>query len=256
MVLWSKENVLMLINDYARNKPLWNWFDLQYSNKRFRMKIIRDLARKYNTDVLKLKNKLNSLRSSFFKEHKRIKNMIAAKIPFKPWYAYEALRFLKHYKTRAPFSKTQLSIIRHHAIVPHFAKKSAFNNEPEAAVKSILNLKETSHQHQKNTDHIMEPECVIDEYVNTDLANDHSNQEEAVVGEQEKENSDQGGNDTDRNDVPEHEAINNEINEEDVEVAMLTENADNVNQETQTAEELPKVKERKRRNENSSFAEK
>lgn len=95
----SNEETLSFIDDYKNFDVLWDVNNRDYLNNKVRLDKLKVLAKKYNTDISGVKNKIKSLRSYFSKEHSKTlkkNNGSDGNINYvSPWFAYKELLFIK-----------------------------------------------------------------------------------------------------------------------------------------------------------------
>lgn len=73
---WSKEDSLLLIQEYKKYQLLWDPRHKNYFNKIKKNEAWAEIAKTFNTDVDKTRNKMASLLGSFRRERSKGKKII------------------------------------------------------------------------------------------------------------------------------------------------------------------------------------
>ncbi|XP_055856298.1 uncharacterized protein LOC129919450 [Episyrphus balteatus] len=94
-VEWSRNTILEFIEDYRSFNVLWDPNTKGYHIKQVKYEALRQLSRKYGTEVRVIRSKIKSLRSSFHREHGKVISGKRRGVNYQPmWFAYEAIRFI------------------------------------------------------------------------------------------------------------------------------------------------------------------
>ncbi|XP_055907855.1 uncharacterized protein LOC129942805 [Eupeodes corollae] len=94
-VEWSRNTILEFIEDYRGFNVLWDPNTKGYHIKQVKYEALKNLSRKYSTEVRVIRSKIKSLRSSFHREHGKVISGKRRGVNYQPmWFAYEAIRFI------------------------------------------------------------------------------------------------------------------------------------------------------------------
>lgn len=94
-VEWSRITILDFIEDYRSFNVLWDPNTKGYHIKQVKYEALKQLSRKYGTEVRVIRSKIKSLRSSFHREHGKVISGKRRGVNYQPtWFAYEAIRFI------------------------------------------------------------------------------------------------------------------------------------------------------------------
>lgn len=94
-VEWSRATILGFIEDYRRQRVLWDPNTKGYHIKQTKYEALKLLSHKYGTEIRSIRSKIKSLRSSFHREHGKVLNGRNRGVLYQPmWFAYEAIRFI------------------------------------------------------------------------------------------------------------------------------------------------------------------
>lgn len=94
-VEWSRATILGFIEDYRRQRVLWDPNTKGYHIKQTKYEALKLLSQKYGTEIRSIRSKIKSLRSSFHREHGKVLNGRSRGVLYQPmWFAYEAIRFI------------------------------------------------------------------------------------------------------------------------------------------------------------------
>ncbi|XP_030080595.1 GATA zinc finger domain-containing protein 7 [Drosophila hydei] len=92
---WSRATILGFIEDYRRQRVLWDPNTKGYHIKQTKYEALKLLSQKYGTEIRSIRSKIKSLRSSFHREHGKVINGRSRGVHYQPmWFAYEAIRFI------------------------------------------------------------------------------------------------------------------------------------------------------------------
>lgn len=92
---WSRATILGFIEDYRRQRVLWDPNTKGYHIKQTKYEALKLLSQKYGTEIRSIRSKIKSLRSSFHREHGKVLNGRSRGVHYQPmWFAYEAIRFI------------------------------------------------------------------------------------------------------------------------------------------------------------------
>ncbi|KAH8372156.1 hypothetical protein KR093_010268 [Drosophila rubida] len=92
---WSRATILGFIEDYRRQRVLWDPNTKGYHIKQTKYEALKLLSEKYGTEIRSIRSKIKSLRSSFHREHGKVLNGRNRGVHYQPmWFAYEAIRFI------------------------------------------------------------------------------------------------------------------------------------------------------------------
>ncbi|EDW72730.2 uncharacterized protein Dwil_GK17163 [Drosophila willistoni] len=92
---WSRATILGFIEDYRRQRVLWDPNTKGYHIKQTKYEALKMLSQKYGTEIRSIRSKIKSLRSSFHREHGKVLNGRSRGVNYQPmWFAYEAIRFI------------------------------------------------------------------------------------------------------------------------------------------------------------------
>lgn len=93
---WDQRDFLKLIKLYESHSLLWDTKNEDYSNRFARLESIQSLARVMNKPRQEVESKLRNLRTQFFKNHKRIQEMVKTngRITGTVWFGYKPMMFL------------------------------------------------------------------------------------------------------------------------------------------------------------------
>lgn len=92
---WSRATILDFIEDYRRQRVLWDPNTKGYHIKQTKYEALKLLSQKYGTEIRSIRSKIKSLRSSFHREHGKVINGRSRGVHYQPmWFAYEAIRFI------------------------------------------------------------------------------------------------------------------------------------------------------------------
>ncbi|XP_033158808.1 homeobox protein cut isoform X2 [Drosophila mauritiana] len=94
-VEWSRSTILNFIEDYRRQRVLWDPNTKGYHIKQTKYEALKLLSQKYGTEIRSIRSKIKSLRSSFHREHGKVLSGRSRGVIYQPmWFAYEAIRFI------------------------------------------------------------------------------------------------------------------------------------------------------------------
>ncbi|XP_037719476.1 homeobox protein cut [Drosophila subpulchrella] len=94
-VEWSRSTILNFIEDYRRQRVLWDPNTKGYHIKQTKYEALKLLSQKYGTEIRSIRSKIKSLRSSFHREHGKVLSGRGRGVIYQPmWFAYEAIRFI------------------------------------------------------------------------------------------------------------------------------------------------------------------
>ncbi|XP_017060031.1 homeobox protein cut [Drosophila ficusphila] len=94
-VEWSRSTILNFIEDYRRQRVLWDPNTKGYHIKQTKYEALKLLSHKYGTEIRSIRSKIKSLRSSFHREHGKVLSGRNRGVIYQPmWFAYEAIRFI------------------------------------------------------------------------------------------------------------------------------------------------------------------
>nr|AGL96298.1 RE65945p1 [Drosophila melanogaster] len=94
-VEWSRSTILNFIEDYRRQRVLWDPNTKGYHIKQTKYEALKLLSQKYGTEIRSIRSKIKSLRSSFHREHGKVLSGRNRGVIYQPmWFAYEAIRFI------------------------------------------------------------------------------------------------------------------------------------------------------------------
>ncbi|XP_017138764.1 AF4/FMR2 family member 4 [Drosophila miranda] len=94
-VEWSRATILGFIEDYRRQRVLWDPNTKGYHIKQTKYEALKLLSEKYGTEIRSIRSKIKSLRSSFHREHGKVLSGRNRGVLYQPmWFAYEAIRFI------------------------------------------------------------------------------------------------------------------------------------------------------------------
>ncbi|XP_017133919.1 mediator of RNA polymerase II transcription subunit 2 [Drosophila elegans] len=94
-VEWSRSTILNFIEDYRRQRVLWDPNTKGYHIKQTKYEALKLLSHKYGTEIRSIRSKIKSLRSSFHREHGKVLSGRSRGVIYQPmWFAYEAIRFI------------------------------------------------------------------------------------------------------------------------------------------------------------------
>ncbi|EDV39323.1 uncharacterized protein Dana_GF24558 [Drosophila ananassae] len=92
---WSRATILSFIEDYRRQRVLWDPNTKGYHIKQTKYEALKLLSSKYGTEIRSIRSKIKSLRSSFHREHGKVLSGRNRGVHYQPmWFAYEAIRFI------------------------------------------------------------------------------------------------------------------------------------------------------------------
>ncbi|KAH8357509.1 hypothetical protein KR200_006502 [Drosophila serrata] len=92
---WSRSTILNFIEDYRRQRVLWDPNTKGYHIKQTKYEALKLLSGKYGTEIRSIRSKIKSLRSSFHREHGKVLSGRSRGVHYQPmWFAYEAIRFI------------------------------------------------------------------------------------------------------------------------------------------------------------------
>ncbi|KAH8322945.1 hypothetical protein KR059_011694 [Drosophila kikkawai] len=92
---WSRSTILNFIEDYRRQRVLWDPNTKGYHIKQTKYEALKLLSSKYGTEIRSIRSKIKSLRSSFHREHGKVLSGRSRGVHYQPmWFAYEAIRFI------------------------------------------------------------------------------------------------------------------------------------------------------------------
>ncbi|KAH8269975.1 hypothetical protein KR018_001276 [Drosophila ironensis] len=92
---WSRSTILSFIEDYRRQRVLWDPNTKGYHIKQTKYEALKLLSSKYGTEIRSIRSKIKSLRSSFHREHGKVISGRTRGVHYQPmWFAYEAIRFI------------------------------------------------------------------------------------------------------------------------------------------------------------------
>ncbi|XP_017090123.2 uncharacterized protein Dyro [Drosophila bipectinata] len=92
---WSRSTILSFIEDYRRQRVLWDPNTKGYHIKQTKYEALKLLSSKYGTEIRSIRSKIKSLRSSFHREHGKVLSGRSRGVHYQPmWFAYEAIRFI------------------------------------------------------------------------------------------------------------------------------------------------------------------
>ncbi|KAH8379529.1 hypothetical protein KR009_005437 [Drosophila setifemur] len=92
---WSRATILSFIEDYRRQRVLWDPNTKGYHIKQTKYEALKLLSSKYGTEIRSIRSKIKSLRSSFHREHGKVLSGRTRGVHYQPmWFAYEAIRFI------------------------------------------------------------------------------------------------------------------------------------------------------------------
>lgn len=72
---WDDSAVLLLIEKYQENEPLWNPRHMDFKNRNKRNDAIRDIASVFNIASSEIERKLKNLSSHYFRVNANMKNL-------------------------------------------------------------------------------------------------------------------------------------------------------------------------------------
>lgn len=94
-VEWSRATILGFIEDYRRQRVLWDPNTKGYHIKQTKYEALKALGQKYGAEIRSIRSKIKSLRSSFHREHGKVINGRRKGLNYQPmWFAYNAIRFI------------------------------------------------------------------------------------------------------------------------------------------------------------------
>ncbi|KAH8240071.1 hypothetical protein KR032_010803 [Drosophila birchii] len=92
---WSRSTILSFIEDYRRQRVLWDPNTKGYHIKQTKYEALKLLSCKYGTEIRSIRSKIKSLRSSFHREHGKVISGRSRGVHYQPmWFAYESIRFI------------------------------------------------------------------------------------------------------------------------------------------------------------------
>lgn len=92
---WSRATILDFIEDYRRQRVLWDPNTKGYHIKQTKYEALKSLGQKYGAEIRSIRSKIKSLRSSFHREHGKVINGRRKGLNYQPmWFAYDAIRFI------------------------------------------------------------------------------------------------------------------------------------------------------------------
>lgn len=92
---WSRATILGFIEDYRRQRVLWDPNTKGYHIKQTKYEALKALGQKYGAEIRSIRSKIKSLRSSFHREHGKVINGRRKGLNYQPmWFAYDAIRFI------------------------------------------------------------------------------------------------------------------------------------------------------------------
>lgn len=92
---WSRATILDFIEDYRRQRVLWDPNTKGYHIKQTKYEALKTLGYKYGAEIRSIRSKIKSLRSSFHREHGKVLNFRRKGLSYQPmWFAYDAIRFI------------------------------------------------------------------------------------------------------------------------------------------------------------------
>ncbi|TMW52877.1 hypothetical protein DOY81_002043 [Sarcophaga bullata] len=92
---WSRATILDFIEDYRRQRVLWDPNTKGYHIKQTKYEALKALGYKYGAEIRSIRSKIKSLRSSFHREHGKVLNGRRKGLNYQPmWFAYDAIRFI------------------------------------------------------------------------------------------------------------------------------------------------------------------
>lgn len=92
---WSRAIILDFIEDYRRQRVLWDPNTKGYHIKQTKYEALKLLGQKYGAEIRSIRSKIKSLRSSFHREHGKVLNGRRKGLNYQPmWFAYDAIRFI------------------------------------------------------------------------------------------------------------------------------------------------------------------
>ncbi|XP_065359595.1 GATA zinc finger domain-containing protein 7 isoform X2 [Calliphora vicina] len=92
---WSRATILDFIEDYRRQRVLWDPNTKGYHIKQTKYEALKLLGHKYGAEIRSIRSKIKSLRSSFHREHGKVLNGRRKGLNYQPmWFAYDAIRFI------------------------------------------------------------------------------------------------------------------------------------------------------------------
>ncbi|XP_037811926.1 myosin-G heavy chain isoform X1 [Lucilia sericata] len=92
---WSRATILDFIEDYRRQRVLWDPNTKGYHIKQTKYEALKLLGQKYGAEIRSIRSKIKSLRSSFHREHGKVLNGRRKGLNYQPmWFAYDAIRFI------------------------------------------------------------------------------------------------------------------------------------------------------------------
>lgn len=92
---WNRSIILTFIEDYKQHRLLWDPAIKDYHVKSVKYAALEQLSKKYGIEVRTVRGKIKSLRSSFHREHGKVRSNEEKGITYKPmWFAYEPMKFI------------------------------------------------------------------------------------------------------------------------------------------------------------------
>lgn len=92
---WNRNIILTFIEDYKQHRLLWDPAIKDYHVKSVKYAALEQLSKKYGIEVRTVRGKIKSLRSSFHREHGKVRSNEEKGITYKPmWFAYEPMKFI------------------------------------------------------------------------------------------------------------------------------------------------------------------
>lgn len=118
---WDDSAVLLLIEKYQENEPLWNPRHMDFKNRNKRNDAIRDIASVFNIASSEIERKLKNLSSHYFREKRKYEESKRSgsgreDVQLSKWFAYKALSFLSDKNAPVPTLNSHAPIVSTHQI--------------------------------------------------------------------------------------------------------------------------------------------
>ncbi|XP_059143436.1 uncharacterized protein LOC131930825 [Physella acuta] len=96
-MLFTKRDTIKFIEEVRNRRCLWDLNSADYSNRKIKRNNILELAAVFDMGYKDVERKINSLKSQFFREHRKVESskLTGMGEVFRPkWYGYDLLLFL------------------------------------------------------------------------------------------------------------------------------------------------------------------
>lgn len=93
--MWTSEQTMKFIDGLRSNPCLWDLTSLDYKNRNKKNDALATLGKEFGVDSHEVDKKIQSLKTQFRREHKKLLASKKSGCPIKStWFGYESLLFL------------------------------------------------------------------------------------------------------------------------------------------------------------------